>query len=299
MKKFRFFQLLACLAIVGFFACGQVALAQDDAQSKIHYHIKLVPRAPGVEGEVISNVAPVANLYPLSAVFTATVFPTDTNGDGSDIWPCFGNGAGTGDCPFIGSPQINFPAGGAALGVPSYVWSLTSCNETTTSTPPCGQTETFYEDDTAATATEDLTYTLTVTQGTGTGTKYIVDSGTVDFGINPFGGATPPADVVIYGDQGFGDQGIAIGPNNGNCSADFNYPSTTNPDVGVFVIQAGKTCVAAVSGLATLTATTEIATPHYAHKTTVAACAPPAPPCYTVTYTSVHKLIQKWTIWLD
>jgi len=298
MKKFRFFQLLACLAIVGFFACGQVALAQDDAQSKIHYHIKVVPRTPGVQGEAISNVAPVANLYPLSAVFTATVFPTDINSDGSDIWPCFGNGLGSGDCPFIGSPQINFPAGGAALGVPSYVWSTTACDQTSGSVPPCGQTETFYEDDTAATTTADLTYTLEVTQGTGTGTKVIADSGTVDFGINPFGGSTPPADVVIFGDQGFGTLGLT-GPNNGDCSADFNYPTSSDPAVGVFVIQANKTCVAPVSGLATLTATTEIGTPHYTKHTTVASCGATTPPCWTVTYTSVHKLIQKWTIWLN
>jgi len=299
MTKSRFFQVLACLAIVAFFACGQVALAQD-AQSKIHYHIKIVPRTPEAKGEAVSDVVPVANLYPLSAVFTATVFPTDTNADLSDIWPCFGDGSGTGDCPFIGNPQINFPAGGAALGVPAYVWSLANCNETTNTQNPCGQTETFYEDDTAATTTADLTYTLEVTQGTGTGTKVIADSGIVDFGTNPFGGSTPPADVVIFGDQGFGDQGVVAGPNNGNCSANFNYPTPSDPAGSVFVIAAGKTCVAAVSGLATLTATTEIGTPHYTMHTGTYCTSKGAPtPCWTVTYTSVHKLIQKWNIWLD
>lgn len=82
---------------------------------------------------------------------------------------------------------------------------------------PCDQTETFYEDDTGD-STDDLLYSVVVEQGT----SVIADSGTIDFGPNPCGGS--PAVVVFTGDANFGTLGVT-GKNNGNCDADFNYPT--------------------------------------------------------------------------
>src|ERR1700730_16467854 len=111
MIKPRLFQVLACVAIVAFFAFGQQALAQDDAQSKVHYHIKVMPSAPEANQDVTPLLATPVNLYGLASVFTATDFPT-VNSDGSDIWPCFGNTATPNpDCSTIGMPSITFPTG--------------------------------------------------------------------------------------------------------------------------------------------------------------------------------------------
>jgi len=298
MTKFRVFQVLAFLAVVAFLVCGQSALAQNIAQSKPPFQVKLMPpRPPEAYPEITINTATPANLYGTSQTFAATVFPT-VNSDGTDIWPCFGSNSTNPDCPTIGNPSITFPSGGAAVGVPEYSWSLASCNQTSTTVPPCGQTETFYEDDTPATTTDDLTYSLTVTQIQGGVAKYIANSGTVDFLTNPFGGASPPARIIIFGDQGFGTMGVS-GTNNGNCVGNFNYPSATDPNTSVFVIAAGKTCVAPISGLATLTATTEIATPKYTKQTLASKCLGVGPPCWTVTYTKKYLLTQKWNIFLN
>jgi hypothetical protein len=300
--KSRWFLVLTALAVVAILVCGQLALAEDAPRP--HYRIQFVPR--GAEG-IISSDNPLAvtkNLYGLTAAFTATDYPT-TNSDGTDIWPCFGGGTNVNpDCPSIGNPTIDFPVGGVALGTPAYVWSLANCNATSTSSPVCGETETFYEDDSGDT-TDQLTYTIIATQGT----TEIYNSGTVVFGPNPFGGLSPAADVIIYGPANFGDQGQTGGANNGDCFADFNYPLTAPTFPGAtYVVAANKTCGAAVSGLVTITAITELATPTYTKQTTKAACTPVVngkpgttvgPPCYTVTFAKKFSATQKWQIFLQ
>jgi hypothetical protein len=296
--KSRLLPLLAFLAVIALLVCGQQAFAQNAQTRHPSYRIHFAPRGVevGFEGEQLTTVP--KNLYGLTQAFTATAFPT-VNSDGSDLWPCFGGGTATNpDCPSIGSPTRPFPVGGVALGVPEYVWSLTKCDATSTSSPNCGETETFYEDDSGDTA-DDLTYIVTATQGSGTSLKYIYDSGLVDFRANPFGGLTPPADVIIFGPSNFGTMGNPTGPNNGDCFANFAYPLTSPTQTGVYVIAAGKTCSAPVSGLVTFTAVTELAKPTYTKQTTVAKCDGVGPPCYTVTYAKKFAVTQKWSIWLQ
>jgi hypothetical protein len=303
MTKSRLFQVAASLAIVAFFVCGQLAVAQENHP---RFHIKVLPRTNA--DRVNPELTPANNLYALQAAFTQGYPTPGANGDASDIWPCFGNASGNPDCPTIGSPSITFPAGGVALGSPAYVWQLANpgangygCDSDTNGTSssaylPCGQTETWYEDDTND-STDELLYSIEVTQGA----NVLVDSGTVDFGVNTFGGATPPADVIIYGDQNFGTwPGAGTGKNTGNCSADFNYPlaSPANPGA-TYVVEAGKTCKNPVAGAATLSAVTEVGTPTYTKVTTAAGCSPVAPPCYTVKWTKKYSITQKWTIFFE
>jgi hypothetical protein len=303
MTEFRSRSALALIAIAAFFAFGQQASAQNDAQSKIPFHVRVVPRAAANVGpDVMSLTAPVPNLYPLSAGLTASSNPTYVNTDGTDLWVCLGvlpSGEENPDCSTIGNPSIQFPAGGIVVGVPSYTWSLSNCNATSFSSPPCGQLVTFYEDATND-STDDLLFTIVVTQGTGESTTWIYDSGTIDFGPNQFIGKIPPSSIVyIFGDTGLGNEGVTTGPNNGNCFASANYPSATDPATALFTITANKTCSPVAAGLATFTVTTEIATPHYTKHTTVASCGFTTPPCYTVTYTKKYSITQKWNIWFE
>jgi len=89
------------------------------------------------------------------------------------------------------------PDGGVVVGGPAYIWQLNNntfsgngygCNAFTNGTTstgtynPCGQTESWYEDDSNDTsATDELLYSIVVTQGS----AIIADSGEVDFGPNP------------------------------------------------------------------------------------------------------------------
>lgn len=280
MTRTRCFHLATVALIVTVCFSGQLALSQS------HFEVRAVPHQAQTTPD--SNPAPTANLYGLSATFAGTPFALGPNTDGSDRWPCFGSNSTNTDCPTIGNPSITFPTGGAALGVPQYVWSYTACDANSSSVPPCGQTNTFYEDD-SNDSTDDLIYLLTATQVQSGKVVYVADSGTVDFaGANPFGGAAPPADVVIYGDQNFGTLG-ATGKNNGNCSANFNYPVTYPTITYPYVVAANKTCVNPVPGLVTITALTELAHPTYTQHGSTA----------TVKFTIIKKLQQKWTIWLQ
>jgi hypothetical protein len=289
----RVFPLVA-LTIV--FALTLTAFAQPH-----HYTVKVMPRT---QSESVQPSALAANLYGTSAVFAFSPFTqssSPTNSDGTDLWPCFGSYTTAGgtssenpDCPTIGDPSQGFPAGGVALGAYAYTWSLSDCNATTTTASPCGQTETWYEDDTND-STDTLTYSVVATQGSTT----IADSGTVVFGPNSFGGQSPAANVVIYGDQNFGTQG-ETGANNGNCEADFDYPLTSAAFPGsTYVIAAGKTCGAAVAGAVTITATTEVAKPTYTKETKASECGSVPVPCYTVKFTKKYSIAQKWTIYLQ
>jgi len=291
MTRSRLFQALVLVALVAFFACSQLAVAQE----KPHYQIKVLPRMNSDVPQV--NPGPPANLYGLGQAFTA--FALDSNS--ADAWPCFGNTASPSpDCSTIQD-------GGVVVGIPSYVWSFANCDADTNGTSntkyvPCGQTETWYEDDSGTGNTFDLTYLLTATQVQSGVTKYLVDSGTVDFGPNPFGGATPPSDVIVFGDQNLGDwPGATSGKNNANCTANVNYPTSSDPATGLFIIQANKTCVAPLPGLVTFTAVTTVAQPIYTMHSTVAACGATPPPCWTVTYSATGKkfVSQKWNVWLQ
>jgi|HubBroStandDraft_1064217.scaffolds.fasta_scaffold00507_2 hypothetical protein len=290
MKVNRLQQCAVLVLIVAFCAFGQLAFAQTHH----HYTIRVVPHGPQAEGVRANTLAD--GLYGTMAGFVGTPYQsysTPTNSDGTDLWPCFAEYNGNSDsqnvdCPKIGDPSVFFGSVGgdgvpnaAVLGSASYTYSLSACDATSTSALPCGQTNTWYEDD-SNDNTDDLIYIVEVEQGT----SVIADSGTVDFGPNPYGGLSPAANIIIYGDQNFGTMG-ETGKNNGNCEPDFQYPFVGSPAYP-FVIEANKTCVAPVAGPATLTATTEIATPKYKVNTKTGET--------TVTYTVKYKLSQKFEI---
>jgi hypothetical protein len=182
---------------------------------------------------------------------------------------------------------------------------------------PCGQYEAWFQDDSNDT-TDDNLFSFVVTQGP----SIIYDTGTQDWGINDptyngSGGEVPPADLYSYGDINFGDMGVT-GPNNGNCAASYEYPvvctnntdgcSATNPGSlpggwpGMttgwpFVIQAGKKCIQAQPGLATMTATTWLAPATWSYK---ANKNPETGGTWSVKYgKATHTLKQAWTIWLQ
>jgi len=309
--KSRLLIVITLVGVVAVLAFAQTTLA---AENPHHYTIKMVPRQHQEQGAV-EPAALAANLYGLAQYFGATPYVdaavSPTNSDGYDLWPCFGSYTSSGgtssentDCPTIGNPSQPFPVNAIAIGGPAYVWSLSACNATSTSANYCGQTQTWYEDDTNDSTDEEI-YSIVATQGT----TIIADSGTVVFGPNTFGGLTPPADVIIYGDQNFGNMGETGGANNGNCSPDYDYPLATNAWPGsTYVIAAGKTCGAAVSGPVSITATTEVAKVSYTKGTTAALCTPivngapgtpVGPPCYLAHFTSKYKVLQKWTILLQ
>ncbi len=289
----RIFQVVVVVLVVAF-CFGQMALA---AEVPHHWTAKVV-QTPTHKTGVHENAAPAAGLHAEWAWFNESpysFYASPTNSDGNDLWPCFGGGtvAPNADCLNIGDPAQ--PNLSVALGGAQYTYGLSDCNATSTSVLPCGQTNTWYEDDSSDT-TDDLTYLITAVQGT----SYIADSGTVDFGPNPYGAfGNPGVSIIIYGDQNFGTEGQS-GANNGNCEADFNYPLTSNSNPGsVYVIQAGKTCVAPVGGLVKLTAVTELGKPAYTKSTKVSVCGAVPTPCYTVKYTKKYSVSQTWDIWLD
>jgi hypothetical protein len=254
------------------------------------------------------------DLRGLSAAFTQ-VNPSVSNSDGSDLWPCFGY-PGNLDCPTVGNPSVPLPFGGIVLGFPSYVWSLQNtppgspgsgygCDayQNGTTGPygadykPCGQLETWYEDDTFD-STDDLLQRVTVTQG-----KHIIyDSGTVDFG--PAGPSVVyPVDVILSSDANFGIwPGAGLGRNNGNCSADFHYPLSAPmfPTGTYYVVAAGRTCLPPQAGPATFTTSTILATPSYTQVAGTACTAQGvASPCYVVNWTTTHVIHQDFKIFLD
>jgi hypothetical protein len=312
MKNSRF-QLLAFFAGIAFL-CGQQAAAQQNHLP----HILVVPREHAANNAAQSRTALPPNLYALQAGFTQTYPTIGANADGTDIWPCIGNSSSTGpnpDCPTIGDPSITFPSIATAIGNPAFIWQLNNtagfgngygCNALTNGTGhlgvpyiPCGQVETWYEDDTNDT-TDELLYSMVVTQGT----KTIADTGMVDIGVNTNGGQTPPVDQLIYNPINFGygpGDGPRTGPNNGNCDPDFNYPLTSPANPGEeYLVAAGKTCVAPVAGAATITVTTALGTPTYKQVTGMACTANGvASPCYTVKWTKRYEIRQSWGIWLE
>jgi len=289
----RLFAVLAVLAVVVFCISGAIA------EETPHSHIAVLKHAPS---DVRPLTGPPTGLWIPWADFAA--FSNATNSDGTFLWPCFGSyvpssGTNTGiaanpDCPTIGDPSVPFPNGGVVVGNPNYLWAVADCNATSTSAPNCGDQETFVTDNTAD-LTDDLFFSLVITQGTTT----IYDSGTQVYGANVFGltAADFPIIWINYNPQNLGDQGITTGPNNGNCLANLNYPLTsdTSPTFPYY-IAGGKTCGAATAGVATGTVTIEYGKPAYTKETTAAKCDGVTPPCYTVKFTKEHEATYKFTI---
>lgn len=292
---------LAVVSLVAF-CFGTMAMAANHAQ----FSAKIV-RNGGVHangiGPEYTFTYPTKGLYGAAQWFGGgpiASYASPANSDGSEIWPCFGGGStGNPDCPTVGDPSQPLAADGAVVGVPFYGWPLKFtdgtdfCDQASTADLPCGQVETWYEDD-SFDGTDDLLYLLTAVQGT----KYLSDSGTYDFGPN-FTGGGPGSVVVISGDQGFGTMG-QTGVNNGNCAANYNYPlaSPANPGV-VYEVSAKKTCSAPTTGVVKFTATTSLGTPAYVKSTSATTCSPLTPPCYTAKWTIKYKVAQTWNIFLE
>ena len=143
MKRTTFVFLAVVVSLVAF-CFGTMAFAADVPH---HWTVKAVPNTRHISPEL---AGPPAGLYPGWAFFAGSPLTSATsqNSDGSDLWPCFGGGATANvDCPTIGNPSQAFPDNGLVVGVPSYSWSLSACKDTSTATGVCGQTETWYEDD--------------------------------------------------------------------------------------------------------------------------------------------------------
>jgi hypothetical protein len=300
MAKSRWFQVIALFAIVAFCACSQMAFARP--------HAVVVPTAHSqVQPDTASYPAP--GLYAVTQAFTVTPYNSGLPGNGwinnanAELWPCFGDGGGNGDCPTIGNPPIAFY--GLAVGAPFFTWSLAACDGTTNGTDypytwdqgatwnayainghyvPCGQIMTSYQDY-ASDNTDDLLINFVVTQGG----NFIADSGTQDWGPNPYGGGEL---IVNYQDFNFGALGD-IGANNGNCVPNYNYPTASLPTSYPLVIAAGKTCVDPVAGPAKIAVTIMLATPTWTciTKHSVTTC--------TVKYKSVYSIKQAWSIYLQ
>jgi hypothetical protein len=317
MKNGRSSKMLGiCFVAAALFAPSRSAVAQEPTRPRVS--VKVVQRekaeSPAIRSE--GGAAPVANLYPLQAAFTQTYPTIGANSDGTDVWPCTGGSPGANpDCPTIGSPTILFPSIATAIGNPAFVWQLKNtagsgngqgCDALINGTGhlgvpylPCGQVETWYEDDSNDT-TDDLLYSMVALQGS----KVIYATGTVDLGPNTAAGQTPPSDVIVYNPINFGfgpGDGPGTGPNNGNCTPDYNYPLTspTNPGES-YLVAAGKTCVEPVAGPVTIIVTTALGTPVYTQATGTACTSHGvASPCYTVEWNRKYEICQTWDIWLE
>jgi hypothetical protein len=291
MSKSRWFQLIVLFVIVAFCAFTQMAIARPRAA--------VVPHS-----QVHPATYPNPGLYGVNQAFVSSPYPNWINNtDGFELWPCFGDG-GNEDCSSIGDPSIPFD--GIAIGIPFYTWSLSACDGTTNGTQnpytqdqgetwnpyaingfyiPCGQINTFYQDY-AGDNTDDLLWRAQITQAG----NVIADTGIQDWGPNPYGGGEL---IVFYQDFNFGTLGDT-GPNNGNCVPKYNYPDTIPPVLTYPVITAGgHTCVDPVSGPATMSVHTSLATPTWTckDKQGVITC--------KVRYTTVYSLHQQWSIYLQ
>jgi len=287
------------------------------------------PLNQNVNSAGVENGPGATNYDPWDFVFPGTAGATP------DVWPCFGGGSfGTADsnpdCQYIGSSSsaaaVSLPAE-TVVGAPAYTWYLTAstansqpfgCDATTTGDVNhfCAQAINYYEDD-SGDSTDDLLWSIVVTQGT----NIIYDSGIQDYGTNPYGGLSPAATIVFYEDLNFGLQGgTGALSNDGPCFQSYNYPPNNagglatyggevNTFGAVFGITAGKTCVAPTAGPATVTITTELATPTWTPVTKASKCNATtgsvntsSPYCYTVKYATPVKanvVSQKFPIWLE
>jgi len=178
----RIFQVVVVVLVVAF-CFGQMALAEGP-----HITPKVTPKVihnPGLNANAVHSNALAAGFHGLWQALAgspADYYPTPTNSDGYPIWPCFGGGSSTNpDCPQIGDPaQANY---GMEVGVPFFTWPLSLCENADTATIPCGQTETWYEDD-SGDSTDYLAYGLYAKQGT----SYVANEGLYVYAPNPGSG---------------------------------------------------------------------------------------------------------------
>jgi hypothetical protein len=212
MKKSRCFQVLVLAAILACIVCVQQALAESP------HHLQI--RAVNADGaHPLKGAKEKKVLEQLSSGF-GVLPPVD--GGGNDEWPCFPNQNANGaDCSSIAT-------GGVVIGTPAFTQSFSACDADSDSSTNCGQIFSFYEDDTGDN-NDDLVVSIVVKQGK----NYIMDTGSVDLGPNPF---SPGTVIVISDDTAFGTLG-QTGPGNGYCAG-----ST-------------ETCVNPVPGKATATFT--------------------------------------------
>ncbi len=210
MTRLRFLSFAVLAVIVTLCAFGQPALAQS---RNLNFTVHAVPA-----DQFRSGVPLAPLLFQLSQGFGVAA-PPDSGGNPQ--WPCFGGAA---DCSTI-------TPGGVVIGTPAYTWPLSACDQNTSSVPACGWIFWFYEDDTGDN-TSHLIVSITGKQGL----NYVLDTGNIDFGANPF----PAGSVIIVsGNQGFGTMG-ATGKGNGNCAG-----ST-------------KICVDPVAGVVNVSITTKV-----------------------------------------
>jgi hypothetical protein len=315
MKTYRVYSLVASFSMLAISLCCEAV-----ASNETHHRILLpAERQEAVSAAQRPDTSPPPQLISLQANFTQTYPTVSANADGSDVWPCFGRVAANADCPTVGNPTVQLPRGAIVMGRPAFTWALqnndiigfglgngTGCDALTNGTVgqpfepgvlyrPCGQIFTSFEDDTGD-STDDLLQRIVVRQGT----NIIYDSGIVDFG--PAGPINYPVDVALFGDANFGFwPGALNGPNNGNCSGNSNYPLTaaTFPVTG-YVVESNSTCQEPVSGPATFTTFTRLATPEY-KQVTGRACTSKgvASPCFTVKWTRKYEIHQDFNIFLQ
>jgi hypothetical protein len=322
----RLLTILALVAIVILLASGQQAFAQTKAPHHLN-HFTMVHRnhSNAAQADPATSTTTPPGLYPLMAIFSISPAVADpvepTNSDGFDIWPCFGDGSGTGDCPYIGDPRQNFPSGGMIIGIPVFTWyansnaslGIVGCGDQTSVFSFCLQANNWYEDATLDT-TDDLLWRMVVTQGW----NIVFDSGTQDYGPDIFGqtAADYPFTSGFYADANLGNLG-QTGRNNGNCfpnSTPTNAPSLfgaayyplASPAFAppYYGVSANNTCGPLIAGMpALVTITVSLATPRYTQHTNTYTCTAAdgtliGPPCYTVKYDKVWSETQRFAVWI-
>jgi hypothetical protein len=224
MSKSRFSQAFAFTAMLALFVCGQQAAAQNPH----HFQVRAVSAVDA--GKVYPPKGPSEKLRleQLSSGF-GVLPPVDSNG--YDEWICFAGSSNPNapDCSSIA-------AGGVVIGQPAYTQSLANCDASSSDATNCGQFFSFYEDDTGDNS-DDLVVSIVVKQGA----KYIMDTGTVDLGLNPFPAGSI---IVIYDDTAFGTLGQA-GPGNGFCggSTETCVNPVKGPVTATFTITVGTSTI--------------------------------------------------------
>lgn len=221
MTKFRSSHVFTALAIFVVFVLGQQAMAQH------HIQFKVVPKAQA-HGAQSPRVAKERKVLEQLIAGFGVLPPID--GGGNDEWPCFPNANANGaDCSQI-SP------GGVVIGQPAFTQSLSACDANSSGAANCGQFFSFYEDDTGNN-TDNLVVSIVVKQGV----NYILDTGIVNLGPNPFPAGSV---VVIYDDAAFGTLG-QTGPGNGFCAG--STETCVNPKAGkataTFTITVGTSTI--------------------------------------------------------
>jgi len=212
MTKMRIIMFAALAVIVVFGVSGLQAQVAGNAK------LTAVTKVP------TSGVSPDATVPGLigGELGLGVLPPADSSGYA--YWPCF-TGDSDADCSSI-------PAGGWVSGIPYIDWSKSGCTNQI-----CTQLTWWFQDNTTD-ATDDLVITVTAKQGS----KYILNSGALDFGPNPFAGGYL---VVLTAYEGFGTSECAVG----TCS---------NPKPGDAVVE---TEVQVGSSTATTKTTITIVTP--------------------------------------